>query len=126
LGLMNDIKNFNYSVIYKYWRIELFKDFATVVINAIFNTLMRYFEYKNSKVRAVMSRESFPVLSKYFFEWLDKYSNVDLVRRDKLKLKNRMIYDIHDKDTYIKCCLDFISGMTDNFALKVYDEIISF
>ncbi|HEY3369981.1 MAG TPA: HD domain-containing protein [Prolixibacteraceae bacterium] len=126
LGLMNDIKNFNNSVIYKYWRIELFKDYATVVINTIFNTLMRYFEYKNSKARVLMSKESFPVLSKYFFEWLVKYSNVDLERKDKIKLKNRTIYDIHDRDTYVKCCLDFISGMTDNFALKVYEEIISF
>ena len=36
LGLMNDIKDFNYSVIYKYWRIESFKEYATVVIRTIF------------------------------------------------------------------------------------------
>ncbi|WP_372947823.1 deoxyguanosinetriphosphate triphosphohydrolase family protein [Mariniphaga sp.] len=126
LGLMNDIKNFNYSVIYKYWRIESFKDYATVVISAIFKTLMRYLEYRDYKIRIILSKENFPVLSRYFYEWLLKYSNIDLERRDKLKFKNKIIYDALKRESYVKCCLDFISGMTDNFALKVYHEIISF
>jgi dGTPase len=126
LGLMNDIKSFNYSVIYKYWRIESFKNYATVVIDTIYKTLMRYFEYKDYRVRILMSKENFPILSKYFYDWLIKYSNMDLERKENLKFKNKTIYDIHDRESYVKCCLDFISGMTDNFALKVYQEIISF
>lgn len=126
LGLMNDIKSFNYSVIYKYWRIESFKNYATVVIDTIYKTLMRYFEYKDYRVRILMSKENFPTLSKYFYDWLIKYSNMDLERKENLKFKNNTIYDIDDRESYVKCCLDFISGMTDNFALKVYQEIISF
>lgn len=126
LGLMNDIKSFNYSVIYKYWRIESFKDYATVVINTIFKTLIRYFEYQDFKARILLSKENFPILARYFNDWLIKYSNMDLERKEKLKFKNATIYDINDRESYVKCCLDFISGMTDNFALKVYNEIISF
>jgi dGTPase len=126
LGLMNDIKNFNYSVIYKYWRIESFKEYATVIINTIFKTLMRYLEYRDYKNRILLSQENFPILSRYFYEWLIKYSNLDKEKRDKLKFKNEVVYDAFNKESYAKCCLDFISGMTDNFALKVYQEIISF
>lgn len=126
LCLMNDIKSFNYSVIYKFWRIESFKNYATVVINEIFKTLMRYYEYHNYNVNILMSREDFPILSRYFNDWLIKYSNIDLEKKKKLKLRNKTIYDINNRVSYVKCCLDFISGMTDNFAIKVYDEIISF
>lgn len=126
LGLMNDIKNFNYSVIYKYWRIESFKDYATVVINTIYKTLMRFFEFKDYRVRILMSKENFPTLSKYFDDWLVKYSNMDLEKKEILKLNNKTIYDIYDRESQVKCCLDFISGMTDSFALKAYQEIISF
>jgi dGTPase len=126
LELMNDIKRFNYSVIYKYWRIEEFKDYATVVISTIFKTLMRFFDYQEFTVRISRSQENFPFLSKFFQEWLLKHSNVDLTKRGKLKLKNKIIYDVNNRESYVKCSLDFISGMTDNFAVKVYNEIISF
>jgi dGTPase len=126
LNLMKDIKNFNYSKIYQYWRIESFKDYASVVIRTIFKTLMRYYDYKGYESRISMSKENMPILSKLYYEWLIKYSNLDVEWRKKLKLKNRIIYDVQNKESYTKCCLDFISGMTDNFALKVYQEIISF
>lgn len=126
LNLMNDIKEFNYATIYKYWRIESFKDYATVVIKTIFNTLMRYYDFKGFSVRIQMSRENMPVLSKLFNDWLIKYSNMDLLKKKRLKCNNNIIYNVEERDSYIKCCLDFISGMTDNFAIKVYQEIISF
>lgn len=126
LNLMNDIKSFNYSVIYKYWRIEAFKSYATIVINEIFNTLKRYYEYKDVKFNDIPIIRDFPILSRYFIDWLIKYSNYDLDQKTKLKLDNKIIYDINNRESYIKCCLDFISGMTDSFAIKVYEEIISF
>lgn len=87
---------------------------------------MRYYDYHDYSSRISLSRENFPKLSKYFDEWLIKYTNYDSHKREKMKFKNSVVYDIHNRDSYIKCCLDFISGMTDNFALKVYEEIISF
>ncbi|PKO97003.1 MAG: metal-dependent phosphohydrolase [Bacteroidetes bacterium HGW-Bacteroidetes-7] len=126
LNLMNDIKSFNYSVIYKYWRIESFKNYATLVINEIFKTLIHFYKYKNFNSTDISIIEDFPTLRRYFNDWLIKYSNIDLKKKKKLKLNNRTIYDINSKESYIKCCLDFIAGMTDSFAIKVYEEIISF
>ena len=126
LGLMNEIKAFNYSIIYKYWRIKEFENYATVIISTIFRTLMRFYEYKDLKIRIDRSLENFPVLSKFFKEWLIKYSDFDLEKKKRSKLRNVSIYKIENRESYARCCLEFISGMTDNFAIKVFDEIISF
>jgi dGTPase len=126
LGLMDDIKAFNYSVIYKYWRINEFKEYATIVINTIFRTLLRYFDNRDSTIKILRSLENFPFLSKFFSEWLLKYTNVDLPQRNRLKYRNPVVYDIANRESYVLCCLHFISGMTDNFAIKVFQEIISF
>lgn len=133
LGLMNEIKEFNYKIIYQHWRIESFKKYATVVIEEIFNTLMRFYNFYHEKLsrenrKSAIDQTSldFPTLSRYFGDWLVKYSNIDLQEKAKLKYKNIEIYNVNCRESYVKCCLDFISGMTDNFAIKVYDEIVSF
>ena len=68
----------------------------------------------------------FPVLLRYFHEWLIKYSAVDLTERDKAHFSNDIIYDIADQIQYRRAVIDYIAGMTDNFAIRVYHEIISF
>ncbi|WP_321996814.1 dGTP triphosphohydrolase [Draconibacterium orientale] len=126
LGLMNDIKAFNYRVIYKYWRIEQFKNYATLIIETIFKTLMRYYDLNEFEVRIAISRRNFPSISHFFEDWLVKYSNINPEKRKKKKYVNRIIYDVQNKESFAKCCVDFISGMTDSFAIKCYNEIISF
>lgn len=61
-----------------------------------------------------------------FEEWLVKYSNYNLESREELKLKNTCIYDISDNKSYQNAIIDFISGMSDNFAINLFNEIISF
>lgn len=61
-----------------------------------------------------------------FEEWLVKYSNYNLESREELKLKNICIYDISDNKSYQNAIIDFISGMSDNFAINLFNEIISF
>lgn len=61
-----------------------------------------------------------------FEEWLVKYSNYNLEARQELKLKNACIYDISDNKSYQNAIIDFISGMSDNFAINLFNEIISF
>ena len=36
------------------------------------------------------------------------------------------IFDIFDEESYTKCIIEYISGMTDQFAIQVYEEIITF
>lgn len=126
LELMKEIKTFNYEVIYNYWRIQEFKKYATLIINTIFDTLMRYFELREFTVRMSQSRKNFPSISQYFEDWLIIYSNYNLRFKQKRKYETQIVYDVNDRESYVKCCLDFISGMTDSFAIKCFEEVISF
>ena len=43
-----------------------------------------------------------------------------------LPIVDPFIYDITEEEIYQKCVIEFISGMTDQFAIEVYEEIIQF
>ncbi|MBN1214623.1 MAG: HD domain-containing protein [Candidatus Lokiarchaeota archaeon] len=125
LKFMTDLKKFNYDNIYKYWKVEHFKNYATLIIETIYQTLMRY--YENREEYSLNSYiDSYPYLFKYFENWIIKYTDYDLEERRKRKFKNKIVYDLNVKDSFISLIIDFISSMTDQFAIKVFNEIISF
>ncbi len=126
LKLINEVKAFNYRAIYKYWRIEEFKKYATVVIETIYNTLTKFYDEKDHQVRLGITQDNFPLLSTTFKEWLVKYSDYDLKTKEKQKNHNEPVFYINEKDSFNKCCISFIAGMTDQFALRIFKEIISF
>ena len=41
-------------------------------------------------------------------------------------LKNKVLFDVQNEKDYCKAVVYYISGMTDNFAIKVYNDIIGF
>ena len=50
----------------------------------------------------------------------------DFNNRDELKLKNKVLFSIDNPTDFYKSIIYFISGMTDNFAIEIYNEIIHF
>ena len=72
------------------------------------------------------TRKSCPKLIKSFEEWLIKYSNFNLEKKNQLKLDNKVIYNVEIQKEYRKAIIDFVSGMSDNFAIEMFNEIISF
>ena len=46
--------------------------------------------------------------------------------RTNTNLKNKIIYDYTNPQDYYKAIIDFIAGMTDNYAIDMYNEIVSF
>ena len=59
-----------------------------------------------------------------FYHFLENYC--DFANRQELKLKNRIIFDISNENDFSKAIISYISGMTDNFAMEIYNEIIRF
>lgn len=123
LGLMNAVKKFNYDNIYNHWKIENYKQYAELVVRSIYKMLKRF--YKGEKtIREVDSfKEIYPTLAGVFKEWLEKYSALEERNR---KLKNKVLYDLKEEQDYIRAIIDFIAGMTDSFAIRVFNEIIAF
>ena len=101
-----------------------FKKYATLVLETIFEKLSEY--YPDVKDNIAKEKELYPKLLKEFEAWLIKYSNYDLNQKSENKLGNKAIYDISEETDYKNAIIDFISGMSDNFAIDVYNELISF
>ena len=127
-----EIKKFNFAHIYNHWRLLEFAKYADNCLETIFRTLMRIYDYaKNGRV--YQSLKYYPTLAKTFEEWLIKYTNYTPItwkpnfdRKKILRLNTIQVFDITDPESYLKCVIEFISGMTDVFAIQVYTEIISF
>lgn len=70
--------------------------------------------------------QHYPILNDAFIEWMIQYSNISESLKKDSRFDNKSIYDINNRGQYIRAVIDFISGMTDNFALNVFEEFTRF
>lgn len=66
-----------------------------------------------------------------FEEWLAQYFDKSIVTEGLIKIaeqrENYKIYGMLDNDRiYIQAIIDYISGMTDRFAVKAFNELITY
>ncbi len=126
--LLSYIKDFSINNIYKNRRLDYFKKYAILVIESIYELLTKMdFAYDINKLRQFLSRleKNYEQLIKYFRKWLVKYSNFYKEKEKKYEEIKR-IYDLEDLLHYKRAVVDFIASMTDTFAIKLFEEIISF
>ena len=80
--------------------------------------------------RASVILKYFPKLSVEFESWLVKYTNYEpLHQKDRKKIyryDTKQVFDVTNDESFQKCVIEFISGMTDQFAMEIYEEIIQF
>ncbi len=126
LKLINSVKDFNIEYIYKHPRIEYYKKYSGLIINTLFETLRDLFDSNELDKILYLNRNTYPELIRAFRGWLIKYSNLDIKFRNRKRFKNQVIYDVKLEKDYIRSIIDFIAAMTDNYAIKMYHEIISF
>lgn len=130
-GYLKEIKQFNYEKIYANARLKYFEDYAKLVIHSIFNTL--YSAYCGAETFAELDKMKayYPNLSADFKEWLVKYVDFDAVPKDRkdkaLLYENVKLYgSLETKEIYVQAIIDFIAGMTDGYAIKLFNELITF
>lgn len=125
--IMRTIKKFNYANIYSHPRLKTFEDYASLIINTLFNRLFGYYDGENSVNKLEDDEKFYPLLCEHFKDWLLKYSNAaDNDYRQSSKYINKIIYDINNPKDYKIAIVDFISGMTDSFSIKLFNELIAF
>ncbi len=124
--MMNKIKKFNYQKIYSNKRFKPFMEYAKVVINEIFDFLLDDYDSFNTINKLLKYQKFYPTLSQDFSDWLIKYSNIDEKSHRLRKYRNKIIYNIEDVMSYKQAIIDYISGMSDNYAIKAYNELIEF
>ena len=81
--------------------------------------------YAKEKTIDEVKRHSFlyPNLANIFSDWLLRYGYPD--KRSKIS-KNKILYDLNKDKEYFKAILDFIAGMTDIFAITIFNEVTMF
>lgn len=122
--LINEINKFNYINIYACPRIMPSNRYFDVVLNEIYSLLKSTFDSENTLVNVKNLSKFYPKLSETFSSFISYY--YDFGNRESLKLKNKILFNTESKTDFYKAILYFISGMTDNFAIEIYNEIIGF
>ena len=129
-----ELKKFNFANIYNHWRLKEFAIYAENIIKTLFRTLQKTQPYaKTGRVSQIL--KVYPKLGSTFEDWLIKHSNYRPYSVEKhnfidkkpiLRYETPQIFDINDNESFTKCIIEYISGMTDQFAIQVYEEIITF
>lgn len=114
--LINTLKKFNYEKIYLSDKLIKSNKYFELILNEIYNTLKE--SYKNKK----NAEQICPSLINDFDNWLSNYWNKD---RETIN-KNDIIFNIENEKDYYKAIIYYISGMTDNYAIDMYNKIIKF
>ena len=122
LDMMDKIKSFNYKYIYGAKRMIPSNKYFELVINQIFEILKDTYDGKNTIKKMNEYEKYYPNLISGFTRWISKYWNIG----NREGLKNEIIFDINSEKDYIQAILYYISGMTDKYAVDVYNEIIHF
>lgn len=129
---LKDIKDFNYENIYKHKRLEPFKDYAEVVITQIFKALEVLYDGEHTWKKLEDNRDFTPQLIESFESWLARYCDKEIVPKGSLqdlslKCENEKIYNqLETKEIYIQAIIDYISGMTDRFAISVFNDLLQY
>ncbi len=132
LEQINSVKKFNYQYIYGNERLVPFKEYSKLVINQIFNVLMKTYNGKDFWKEIEEKKKYYPILMDTFVKWLIQYCNIDIVPPGEMQIlalncENRKIYqELEDEKMYACAVLDFIAGMTDRFAIKVFNELLTY
>ena len=122
LELMNTIKKFNYEYIYRANILKPSEHFFELVINTIYNTLKNAYSGKETFNNLNNLSKFYPNLISGFSEWFTNFST----DRTNKNLKNKVLFDIENPNDYYLAIVTYISGMTDKFAIDMYNEIIGF
>jgi dGTPase len=115
-NMINNLKKFNYQKIYLSDKLIESTYYFKLVLNSIYDLLKESF---NSKEK---TRKICPELINDFEDWIKNYWNLERPRDNK----NDRIFNIENEKDYYKAIIYYISGMTDNYAIKMYNKIIGF
>lgn len=129
--LLNEIKEYNYKNIYANSRLVIYRHYVKLVIESIFNLLLEYYDGENT-IRNIRRAKYYPLLSKSFSVWLAHRSSIDLSKYEWSKTLQRRCFNkriykkLETKEIYVNAIIDYISGMTDSYAIKVFNELCRF
>lgn len=115
------IKKFNYENIYRNNKLEPSTRYFNLILSEIYNTLKSCFN-NNALTSIEKLKKYYPKLYLDFSKFMHDYYFIP----NKQNFKNQSLFNASSKSDFLKAILYYISGMTDNYAIEIYNEIIGF
>ncbi len=112
-NMINTLKKYNYQKIYLSEKLQPSIRYFELIINTIYDLLKQLYTDKKTKNKC-------PELVNDFNNWLQDYWNLE--RNEKNQ--NDVIFNMSNEKDYYKAIILYISGMTDNYAIEMYNKII--
>lgn len=128
--VMKVIMAFNYKNIYLIDRVKIHSRYVQLILNSIFDFLYKYKEQAFKNETNVIEelrkdQKTYPQTICGYIHWLEKYSLMKNYHRSEL-YQNHIIYDFdHDDTAMARSIIDYLSGMSDAYILKIFNEFIS-
>lgn len=108
--MLNNLKEFNYKNIYLSEKTLGSVDYFELVLNKLFWFLSRM-NFRDDDMKKIC-----PVLADDFNKWLKEFFSLDINHK----------YMVITDSEFLQAVIYYIAGMTDNFAIEMYNKIISF
>lgn len=125
--MLREIMEFNKEAIYRNEKFNVYRDYVALVIRNIYKTLMKtYDETKPENCLKKLSdmQEAYPTLANHFTRHILAYSDIGC---NDNRYKNKKIYgSLATKETYGEAIIDYISGMTDRYAVEIFNELLRY
>lgn len=115
-NMINNLKKFNYEKIYTSEKLLAASNYFSLILNGIYNLLKKSFTNREE------AKKICPELINDFEKFLTDYWN----KERKPENKNEIIFNVTDEKDYYRAIIYYISGMTDNYAIDMYNKIIGF
>ena len=93
-----------------------------MVINTIYSVLKNAYDYQNTFDNLAKLKRFYPNLINGFTDWFNNFFKDG----NRENLKNKVLFDISKPEDFFLAIVTYISGMTDKFAIDIYNEIIGF
>ena len=119
---INKLKDFNYKYIYGDLKVRKAIAYFELIINEIYNVLKLTYDGGYTYEKLMKAKKYYPELISSFYEWIIKYWNLERPEN----MNNSVVFDMNNEKDYYKAIVYYISGMTDNFAIEMYNRIIRF
>jgi len=124
LEKINKLKAFNYKHIYEINKFNRSTKYLELLVNEIYSILKSAYAKENTLQELQKLEKEYPEIISRFIDWIQVYWN--LTDRTNTNLKNKVLYNMNNEKDYYRAIISFISGMTDNYAMKLFDAIIGF
>lgn len=132
---LTEVKKFNYENVCQHRRFKAFESYSELILNTLSDCL---FSLYGGNVFKNIEREGeyYPELCSSFALWLARYCDKSAVpatlyggkaKSLSERCENKKIYGgLDDEKTYFRAVIDFVSGMSDAFAVRLFNEQLRF